>query len=160
VSPPETRQHRAVKKLLPLLAVLASAVLASGCVATKVDSGGGFTATNTNVSAIFDAANNVFPQYGYTNSRASYPDSISFDKPAGAFGKLLYGSYGVTTTMRAKLVLTPVGANNYRLGAKLSRVSDAGEAGFEEGRNMPLWSGEFNPILRQIASQASGAGPM
>lgn len=160
MSPRESRQHRPVKKFLPLLAAIVSVVLAPGCVATKVDSGGGFTATNTNVNAIIDAANDVFPQYGYSIGPVSYPDSISFDKPAGAFGKLLYGSYGVTTTMRAKLVMTPVGTNGYRLSAKLSRVSDAGEAGFEEARNMPLWSGELNPILRQIVSKASGAGPM
>lgn len=160
MSPAKTRHHRAVKNFLPLLAVVVSALFATGCVATKVDSGGGFTAKNTNVNAIIAAANDVFPQYGYSVGPVNYPDSISFDKPAGAFGKLLYGSYGVTTTMRAKLVMTPVGANNYRLSAKLSRVSDAGEAGFEEARNMPLWSGEFNPILRQIASQAGGAGPM
>lgn len=149
-----------MKKLLPLFAVFIAAVLVSGCVVSKVNPGGGFTATNTNVGAIMDAANAIFPQYGYTNSLTSYPDSISFDKPAGAFGKLLYGSYGVTTTMRAKLTITPVGTNDYRLSVKFARVSDAGEAGFEEARHMPLWSGEFNPILRQIVSQASGAGPM
>jgi hypothetical protein len=167
VSRPKKRQHRRVKKSLPFLAVLVSTaalVLLSGCLATKVDNSGGggaFTATNTNVNAIIDAAGTIFPQYGYSTGPVDYPNSISFDKPAGAFGKLMYGSYGVTTTMRAKLVITPLGGNNYRLSTRVARVSDAGEAGFEDTTKMVgLWSGEFNPLLRQIVAKASGAGPM
>ncbi|HEY8899719.1 MAG TPA: hypothetical protein VIM61_04855 [Chthoniobacterales bacterium] len=154
-----------MKTFAPLAACLALAFLLTGCLATPVANSGGpgsVTVTNTNVNAIIDAANNVFPNYGYSVGPASYPDSVSYDKPAGAFGKLLYGSYGVTTTVRVKLVMTPLpGTNNFRLGTRVSRVSNAGEAGFEDSQKMlGLWSGEFGPILRQISSQAGGAGPM
>ncbi len=137
----------------------------AGCLTSKVaDSGGvsALTASNTNVNAIIDAANSVFPQSGYSVGPVDYPNSISFDKPAGGFGKLMYGSYGVTTTIRVKMIMTPIGdSNDYRLSVKVTRVSDAGESGFEDSsRMMGLWAGEFKPLLRQIAAKSGGAGPM
>lgn len=117
---------------------------------------------NSNPAAIIDAAGDIFPRYGYTLGPADFPNSVSFDKPSGAFGKLLYGSYGTTTGVRVKVVITPIpGSNDYRLSPQVSRVSDAGEAGFEDSTQMAgLWGGEFKPILRQVAAQAGGAGPM
>jgi hypothetical protein len=90
-----------------------------------------------------------------------YPLTISFDKPAGKLGELMYGSYGTTTTVRVKLSLVPIpGTNDYWLKPSVFRVSDAGEAGFEDSTKMlGLWSGEFKPLLRQIQAQAAGAGP-
>ena len=98
---------------------------------------------------------------GYTISGVDYPSTISFDKPAGKLGELMYGSYGTTTTVRVKLSLVPIpGTNDYWLKPSVFRVSDAGEAGFEDSTKMlGLWSGEFKPLLRQIQAQAAGAGP-
>lgn len=120
------------------------------------------TVSNTNVDAIISSANGVFASSGYTSSGSNYPTSISFDKPAGNLGKLMYGSYGVTTTVRATLVMTPIpGTNDFRLSTKVTRVSDAGETGFEDSNaTMSLWSGEFKPLLRKVAQQAGGAGPV
>lgn len=143
------------------LALLTVACLAlAGCLVSPAGGPGTITVTNSNPTAIIAAANDIFPRYGYTMGTVSFPDSVSFDKPAGAFGKLLYGSYGTTTSVRATVVISPAGGNDYRLGAKVARVSDAGEAGFEDSTSMNLWSGEFKPLLRQVAAQASGAGGM
>jgi hypothetical protein len=121
---------------------------------------GGITVQNTNASTIIAAAKTVFAQSGYSMSSVEYPTAISFDKLAGRLGELMYSSYGVTTTIRVKLSLVPIpGTNDYRLKASVFRVSDAGEAGFEESTKMlGLWSGELKPLLRQVQSQAAGAG--
>lgn len=116
---------------------------------------------NTNVGAIMDSARSVFADSGYTLSGSNFPNSLSFDRPAGTMGKLLYGSYGVTTTIRVTLNIVQIpGSNDYRLSTKVARVSDAGQAGFEDSQKMlGLWSGEFKPLLRRIATEAGGAGP-
>lgn len=150
-------------KSLPLLTLI-SCLFLGGCLTTPVEKSGGpgsLTVENSNPNAIISAAQTVFAGSGYTPSGSNYPESISFDKPAGAFGKIMYGSYGVTTTVRVKLSLTQIpGTNNYRLSTRVSRVSDAGEAGFEDSQRMlGVWSGEFKPLLRQVATQAGGAGP-
>ena len=121
---------------------------------------GGITVQNTNPGAIIAAARSVFAQSGYSMSSIDYPTAISFDKPAGRLGELVYGSYGVTTTIRVKLSLLPIpGTNDYRLKPNLSRVSDAGAAGFEESTKMlGIWTGEFKSLLRQIQSRAAGVG--
>jgi hypothetical protein len=136
----------------------------TGCLTKSTSNSGGIGGTkvqNTNPSAIIAAARTVFAQSGYTISGVDYPSTISFDKPAGKLGELIYGSYGVTTTVRVKLSLVPIpGTNDYWLKPSVFRVSDAGEAGFEDSTKMlGLWSGEFKPLLRQIQAQAAGAGP-
>jgi hypothetical protein len=138
-------------------------ILAS-CLTKPTSNSGGIGGTkvqNTNPSAIIAAARTVFAESGYTISGVDYPSTISFDKPAGKLGELMYGSYGTTTTVRAKLSLVRVpGTNDYWLKPSVFRVSDAGEAGFEDSTKMlGLWSGEFKPLLRQIQAQAAGAGP-
>ncbi len=152
-----------MKRLLPIL-LLAVSTFLTGCLTTPVASSGGLGATtvpNTNPTAIISAAQTVFAQYGYTPGPMSYPDSISFDKPSGAFGTLLYGSYGTTTGVRAKLILTPLDGGDYRLSTNVYRVTDAGEAGFEDSRKMMgLWAGEFGPLLEKIKAQAANAGSM
>ncbi|HEY5707731.1 MAG TPA: hypothetical protein VIS96_19385 [Terrimicrobiaceae bacterium] len=122
---------------------------------------GSVAVPNTNVNALIAAAQPVFAQYGYSPGPVNYPDSISFDKPAGGFGKLLYGSYDQTTTFRVRLSMIQIpGTNNFQLLTDVSRVSDAGEAGFEDNTKMiGLWSGEFLPLLQKIKAQAAGAGP-
>jgi hypothetical protein len=154
-----------VKRFLPLSLSLCAFLLA-GCLTAPVDDSGGMGATtvpNTNPTAIVSAAQTVFANYGYTPGPVNYPDSISFDKPSDAFGKILYGSYGTTTSVRVKLKMVQVSTitNDYRLSTQVSRVTDAGEAGFEDSQKMiGLWSGEFGPLLKQVSAQAANAGPM
>jgi hypothetical protein len=145
------------------VSLLLSFVL-TGCLTAPTSSSGGLggiTVQNTSPSAIIGAAKTVFAQSGYSLSSIDYPDSISFDKPAGRLGELMYGSYGETTTIRVKLSLMLIPrTNDYRLKSSVSRVSDAGQAGFEDSTTMlGLWSAEFKPLLRQIQAQAGGAGP-
>lgn len=153
-----------MKRFLPASLLLFALALA-GCLTTPVADTGGPGATtvpNTNVTALISAAQDVFAQYGYSPGPLSYPDSIAFDKPSGAFGKILYGSYGTTTSVRVTLRMIPVdGSNDYRLATRVSRVTDAGEAGFEDSQKMlGLWSGEFGPLLQKIKAEAANAGPM
>jgi hypothetical protein len=133
--------------------------LLAGCLASPVASSGGIgavTATNTNVDAVSAAAQSVFAQRGYTPSGSDYPDSISFDKPAGGFGNAMWGNYGNPQTIRVKLSMVPIpGTSNIRLVPRVYSVSGAGEAGFDSDRPlMGLWNAEFGPILKQIAAQA------
>ena len=153
-----------MKKILFPAGLFCVALFLGGCLVTPVDKTGGpgsVTVANTNSTAIIAAAQNVFPNYGYTPGPVNYPDSVSFDKPAGKFGKIMYGSYGTTTTFRVKLVITQIpGTSNYRLSPKVTRVSDAGEAGFEDSHHMGgMWSSQFGPLLQQVKNQAQGAGP-
>jgi hypothetical protein len=128
---------------------------------TPVAKTGVTTAVNTNPYAIASAAQSVFANDGYTPGPANFPNSIAFDKPAGAFGTLMYGSYDQTTTIRCTVTITQIpGTDNYRLGARASVVQDAGEAGFESARPLLIGSSQFNPLLRQIAAQAGNAGPL
>lgn len=151
-----------MKKSLLFLAL--SCLLLGGCLTSSVSTSGGFGATtvqNTNPSAIIAAAQNVFSESGYTLSLSEFPQAVSFDRPAGTFSKLLYGSYGVSTTIRVTLNINQIpGTNNYRIGTRVSRVSDAGEPGFEDSQKMfGFWSAEFTPLLRRVAQKAGGAGP-
>ncbi|MDD5199334.1 MAG: hypothetical protein PHC88_05975 [Terrimicrobiaceae bacterium] len=152
-------------KRLTLAACLSALFVLAGCLTAPVASSGGpgsVTVPNTNATAIISAAQDVFPQYGYTLDSVNYPDSISFDKPSGTFGKIMYGSYGTTTTIRVHLKLAPIaGTNDFRVIPRVTRVSDAGEAGFEDStRMMGLWAGQFGPLLQKVKAEAGGAGPM
>lgn len=142
---------------------LVSALLLSGCLTTPVDRSGGIgarTVSNTNPSAIVAAAQTAFADRGYTLGPANFPDSVSFDKPSGAFSKLLWGSYLNTLSVRATLHMRPIpGTNDYRIFVSLARVTDAGQAGFEDSTRMAgVWNGEFTPILRDIQSAAANSG--
>jgi len=123
---------------------------------------GGIAATtvqNTNVGAIMGAANSVFAQSGYSVGPTNYPDSISFDKPAGGFGQAMWGGYNQSTTYRATLRMVPLGGSDFRLAVSVSVVNDAGQAGFEDARPvLGLWSAEFIPLLNKIKAQAANAG--
>ena len=111
--------------------------------------------------AVAAAAQSIFPNYGYTQGPANFPDWIAFDKRAGLFGQAMWGSYGEPQTLRVRVTMRQVpGSGDIRLVPSVFTVTSAGEAGFEDARPlMGLWSGEFGPILRQISAQASGAGP-
>lgn len=151
-------------KVLPL--VLSFLVfLLGGCLTTPVGKTGGpgsITVQNSNPFAILNAAQTVFAESGYSGGPGNFPESISFEKPAGAMGKLFYGSYGNTTTIRVKISMVQIpGTNDYRLVPHVSRVTDAGQAGFEDDQRMlGMWSGQFKPLLRKVAAQAGGAGPV
>jgi len=152
-----------MNKVLPFLFSCVIALSFSGCLTTPVaDTGGsnGITVTNSNVPAITNAATSVFAQSGYTPGPGNYPDSISFEKPAGAFGNIMYGSYEQKQTIRAKVRITPIpGTNDYRLSTQVYTVGSAGEAGFEDSRKLLFFNGEFKPLLRKVQVSASGVGP-
>lgn len=153
--------HSKVKSLS--LISLATILLAS-CMTTPVSQSGGgdaFTVINSNPYAIVSAAQSVFANRGYSAGPVSFPDSISLDKPSGTFGKIMYGGYHQITSMRCLVTITRIpGTGNYRLAAKASVVQNAWEAGFESDRPLLIGSDQFKPLLRKIAAQASGAGPL
>ena len=119
------------------------------------------TVTNSNPIAIISAAQRVFPNYGYTCSGSGL-SSLTYDKDSNQFAKVMWGSYGVPQTIRVKVKIIRIpNTSNFRLSPKVYTVSNAGEAGFESKRPLiGLWNSQFEPLLRQIASQSSGAGPM
>jgi len=152
-----------MKSLFGSLAVVVLAFHLSACLTSPSSSSGGLAAVtieNTNVNAIIGAAQEVFSADGYTLGPVNYPSSISFDKPAGGFGQVMWGSYGETTSYRARLDMVPLGGGSYRVSAHAGVVNDAGQAGFESGRPMMgPWSAEFIPLLKKIQAQAGGVGP-
>lgn len=154
-----------MKLHFPVLAGAVICLVFSGCLVSPVGRSGGIgsvTVSNSNPTAIVAAAQTVFPQYGYSLASSNFPDSISFDKPSSRFANVMWGSFGNPQTVRVRLTITQIpGTNDYRLSPRVFSVSSAGVAGFEDKRPlMGLWNSEFAPLLRQIAQQADGAGPM
>jgi len=154
-----------MKSFFSLLLAASFVSLVSGCLVSPVSKSGGpgsITVTNSNPAAIIAAAQAVFPQAGYQVGPANYPDSISFDKGSSRFANIMWGSYGDPQTIRVRVNISQIpGTNDYRLSPKVFSVSNAGEAGFDDPRPlMGLWSAEFGPLLKQVASQAGGAGAM
>jgi hypothetical protein len=148
----------------PGLAALATAFLLSGCIVSPVGSSGGLganTVIDSNPTAIIRAAKQAFASAGYSMGPSNYPDSVSFDKPAGGFGQAMYGGWNDSVTYRAKLNIVPIpGTNNYRISVNVSHVNETGMAGMDDSVPMTgLWSAEFAPLLSQIRKQASSAGP-
>lgn len=138
----------------------AAVLVVAGCLVSPVSTSGGIgavTVRNSNPNSIIAALQNEFSQNGYTLFDSNYPDSVSFDKPAGAFGNAMWGSYGAPQSIRVKISIVPIpGTTNYRLEPRVSAVTDAGEAGFDQERPlMGLWSAEFGPLLKRAAGQAS-----
>ena len=146
-------------RLIKLSAVLFCATLLVGCLSSPISSSGGIgavTVHDTNADAVTAAARDVFASRGYTLSGVDYPDSISFDKPAGGFGNVMWGSYGNPQTIRVRLAMVPItGTDNIRLQPRVFSVSDAGEAGFDNARPLfGIWNAEFGPMLKDIARKA------
>jgi hypothetical protein len=149
-------------KYLSALFAAATLVLA-GCLTTHVEKSGGMgsvTVTNSNPTAIVTAAQSVFPNYGYTPAFGNDISSVSFDKNSNQLANVLWGSYGDPQMIRVEVKITPIpGTNNYRISPKVYTVSDAGVAGFQSKRPLiGLWNAEFEPLLKKVAAQASGAG--
>lgn len=141
-----------------LLAVL----LFTGCLASPVAKSGGpgsVTIKNTSTPAIHAAAREVLAAYGYRPAASGAFDTIAFERPAGATGRLFFGSYGQTTSMRLNLQVIPLPNNgDFRVIPRVSRVNNAGLAGFEdETKMLRVWSGQFSRILREIQKQAENS---
>ena len=148
-----------MKHYLVLTVALISSWCLVGCLSSPISSSGGIgavTVHDTNADAVTAAARDVFATRGYTLSGVDYPNSISFDKPAGGFGNVMWGSYGNPQTIRVRLAMVPIpGTDNIRLNPQVFSVSDAGEAGFDNARPLfGIWNAEFGPILKDIARKA------
>jgi hypothetical protein len=148
---------------IPCLALLLLSSVLTGCLVTPVSQSGGIgsvTVTNSNPQAIISAAQNVFPNYGYTYHNTRYPDSVSFDQASNMAANVMWGSYGQPQTLRVKVQITKIpGTTNYRISPKVYSVTSAGEVGFESKRPVAsLWNTQFSSLFRQIANQSSGAG--
>lgn len=144
---------------MKLLAASLAVLLLAGCLSSPISSSGGIgavTVKNTTVDRVISAAQTVFAGRGYTLSNSNYPDSISFDKPAGSFGNAMWGSYGDPQAIRVKLAMVPIPmTSDIRLQPRVYSVGDAGEAGFDSERPLiGLWNAEFGPMLKQVASLA------
>ena len=144
---------------MKLLTACLAVLFLAGCLSSPISSSGGIgavTVKNTTVDRVISAAQTVFAGRGYTLSDSEYPESISFDKPAGSFGNAMWGSYGNPQTIRVKLAMVPIPmTSDIRLEPRVYSVGDAGEAGFDSERPLiGLWNAEFGPMLKQVASLA------
>ena len=144
---------------MKLLVACIAVLFLAGCLASPIASSGGIgavTVKNTSVDRVISAAQTVFAGRGYTLSDSDYPDSISFDKPAGAFGNAMWGNYGNPQSIRVKIKMVPIPmTSDIRLEPRVYSVGDAGEAGFDNERPLiGLWNEEFGPMLKQVASMA------
>lgn len=148
-----------MSRLFTLSLLLSSTCFFVGCLSSPIASSGGIgavTVHDTNADAVSAAARSVFAARGYTLSGTDYPDSVSFDKPAGGFGNAMWGSYGNPQTIRVRLAMVPIpGTDDIRLQPSVFSVGDAGEAGFDNARPLiGLWNAEFGPMLKDIARRA------
>jgi len=148
-----------MRRFFACSAVLLSAFFLFGCLASPISRSGGIgsvTVHDTNPDAVSAAARSVFASRGYTLSGGDYPDSISFDKPAGGFGNVMWGSYGDPQTIRVRLAMVRIpGTDDIRLEPRVFSVGNAGEAGFDDQRPLlGIWNAEFGPMLKDIAAKA------
>ena len=144
---------------MKFLAASLAVLFLAGCLSSPISSSGGIgavTVKNTSPDRVISAAQTVFAGRGYTLSESNYPESISFDKPAGGFGNAMWGSYGNPQTIRVKIAMGPIPmTSDIRLEPRVYSVGDAGEAGFDSERPLVgLWNTEFGPMLKQVASLA------
>jgi hypothetical protein len=144
---------------MKLLAACLAVLFLAGCLSSPIASSGGIgaiTVKNTSVDRVISAAQTVFAGRGYTLSDSDYPESVSFDKPAGSFGNAMWGSYGNPQSIRVKIAMVPIPmTSDIRLEPRVYSVGDAGEAGFDNERPLiGLWNAEFGPMLKQVASLA------
>ena len=144
---------------MKLLAASLAVLFLAGCLSSPIASSGGIgaiTVKNTSVDRVISAAQTVFAGRGYTLSDSDYPESVSFDKPAGSFGNAMWGSYGNPQSIRVKITMVPIPmTSDIRLEPRVYSVGDAGEAGFDNERPLiGLWNAEFGPMLKQVASLA------
>ena len=155
------RTKRLLRAVLP-----AAAILLGGCLASPVErsgSPGSITVPNTNPAAVAAAARAVFARYGYAPGPSALPRHISFERAAGRTGEIMFGSpVHNNTAIRVRLDLVPIaGTRDIRVMPSVSRVRNAGRAGFEDETGMLLrsWSAQFRPALREIKARSANAGP-
>ncbi len=151
-----------LKRLLPLCATAVLAFLLAGCLFRPVaqsGASGSTTIRNTTPEAIRRAAIPVFARYGYTERRSRFPQSLTFERPAGKLGEFMFGSFSQTTTFRVVVQLVPLPeSRDIRLVPSIFRVNNAGVAGFEsDTRMLGMWSGQLRPIFSEIDERAAGA---
>ena len=153
-------------KMSILRAVLpGAALLLAGCLASPVErsgSPGSITIPNTNPAAVAEAARGVLARYGYTPGPSAPPRRITFERASGRTGEIMFGSPVSNTAIRVRLDLVPIaGTRDIRVMPSVSRVRNAGRAGFEDETGMLLrsWSAQFRPALREIKARSANAGP-
>ena len=145
-------------------ALLGLCILLAGCLVSPVERSGGpgsTTITNTNVRAVANASRDAFARHGFRPGPSGLPQWISFERPAGRTGRLLYGPIG-NTAMRVRLTLVPIpGSNDIRVVPRVSSVRNAGRPGFEDETPMLIrsWAAQLRPVMREINAAASNAGP-
>jgi hypothetical protein len=141
------------------LLTLCSVLFLAGCLSNPIAMSGGIgavTVKNTTPDAVINAAETVFAGRDYTLSDSNYPTSISFDKPAGGFGNIMWGSYGNPQSIRVKIRMVQIPMTpDIRLEPSVYSVSNAGLAGFDDAHPlMGVWNAEFAPMLKQVAQMA------
>jgi len=152
----------AMKRLVPLCCILGLALLLAGCLFRPVSKSGptgSTTIRNTTPEAIRRAAITVFAHHGYTERRSRFPQSLTFERPAGKLGEFMFGSFSQTTTFRVVIQLVPLPeSRDIRMTPSIYRVNNAGVAGFEsDTRMLGMWSGQLRPIFTEIDERAAGA---
>jgi hypothetical protein len=96
---------------MKFLAASLALLFLAGCLSSPISSSGGIgavTVKNTSPDRVISAAQTVFAGRGYTLSDSNYPESISFDKPAGGFGNAMWGSYGAPQSIRVKIQMVAI----------------------------------------------------
>lgn len=159
-----TSHDAAMSRILSLSCAFGLLLLLSGCLVSPVAESGGpgsVTVQNTNVAAIVAAAQSAFAHYGYSPGPVVLPHSISFDRPAGRLGEVMFGSHGRTTSFRVRVQMIPIpNTHDFRLVPRISRIGNADRAGFESDTEMlRSWASQLRPVMRQIQSKAANAGP-
>jgi hypothetical protein len=154
-----------MKRLLLALLFPLLVVGLSGCLTSPVERSGGpgsITVPNSNPEAIRRAAIAIFPRYGYSPGPGSFPSSMSFQRPSGRTGEVMFGGFNQTTFFRVRIQIIPIaGTSDIRLTTQVYRVTNADQPGFaRETAMFRSWSSQFQSILRKIRSQAEDAGPL
>ncbi len=145
-------------------ALLGACLLMAGCLVSPVERSGGpgsITIPNTNVRAVANASRDAFARHGFRPGPSSLPAWISFERPAGRTGQIMFGPVG-NTAMRVRLTLVQIpGSHDIRVVPRVSSVRNAGRPGFEDETPMLLrsWAAQLRPVLREVKAGAANVGP-
>jgi hypothetical protein len=153
---------RSMNRIVQALLLFLVAASLTGCLVSPVENSGGPGATtvkNSNPTAIFAAARQVFARYEYRPGPSNFPNLMTFDRAAGTAGELAFGSPMRSTDFRVQIqVLRIPGSNDFRLIPRVSRVNSAGRPGFErETQMLRTWSHQLRPLMREIRNLAQNA---
>lgn len=144
------------------LVIFCLSVVLGGCLASPTSRSGGpgsVTIPNTHPHAIAQAARVVFAERGYEIGPGDFPHSISFQRPAGRTGELLFGSFDRETLFRVRLDMRPIGqTRDFRVEPQVFRVSTNGRVSSErDTRMLRVWGAQFGPMLRAIQERSANA---